>query len=44
MAFPMERLRKPLQEIEARVIELRKIVGLEHRQKHFRSKLSGGEQ
>ncbi len=44
VAFPMEWLRKAPQEIEKRVFELIKIVGLEHREKHFPSQLSGGEQ
>lgn len=44
VAFPMEWKRKPTQEIEARVTELIKTVGLEHRLKHFPSQLSGGEQ
>jgi putative ABC transport system ATP-binding protein len=44
VAFPMEWLRKPPQEIETRVAELVKTVGLEHRVKHFPSQLSGGEQ
>jgi putative ABC transport system ATP-binding protein len=44
VAFPMEWLRKPSQEVEKRVIELIKTVGLEHRENHFPSQLSGGEQ
>ena len=44
VAFPMEWLRKPTEEIEPRVAELIKTVGLEHRLKHFPSQLSGGEQ
>ncbi len=40
----MEWLRKPSQEVEKRVIELIKTVGLEHRENHFPSQLSGGEQ
>ena len=44
VAFPLEWTRKPTQEIEARVAELIKKVGLEHRLKHFPSQLSGGEQ
>lgn len=44
VAFPMEWMRKPTEEIEARVNELIKTVGLEHRMKHFPSQLSGGEQ
>jgi putative ABC transport system ATP-binding protein len=44
VAFPMEWTRKPDQEIEKRVKELLKTVGLEHRANHFPSQLSGGEQ
>jgi ABC-type antimicrobial peptide transport system, ATPase component len=44
VAFPMEWTRRPPQEIEVRVAELVKLVGLEHRLKHFPSQLSGGEQ
>ena len=44
VAFPMEWTQKPLEEIEARVNELIKLVGLEHRENHFPSQLSGGEQ
>jgi len=44
VAFPMEWTRKPTREIEIRVTELIKTVGLEHRQNHFPSQLSGGEQ
>jgi len=44
VAFPMEWTRKHSQEIETRVAELVAMVGLEHRQKHFPSQLSGGEQ
>ena len=44
VAFPMEWLRKPDLQIEERVIELLKIVGLKHRANHFPSQLSGGEQ
>ena len=44
VAFPMEWLRKPFREVEKRVIELIKTVSLEHRENHFPSQLSGGEQ
>jgi putative ABC transport system ATP-binding protein len=44
VAFPMEWQRKPPREIEARVLDLIKMVGLEHRETHFPSQLSGGEQ
>jgi putative ABC transport system ATP-binding protein len=44
VAFPMEWTRKPEQEIEKRVEDLLKTVGLEHRSNHFPSQLSGGEQ
>lgn len=44
VAFPMEWLRKPEQEIEKRVIELLQTVGLENRANHFPAQLSGGEQ
>ena len=44
VAFPMEWLRKPSREVEKRVIELIKTVSLEHRENHFPSQLSGGEQ
>jgi putative ABC transport system ATP-binding protein len=44
VAFPMEWTRKPPQEIETRVTELIKTVGLEQRLKHFPAQLSGGEQ
>jgi putative ABC transport system ATP-binding protein len=44
VAFPMEWARKPEKEIEARVGELLKTVGLEQRSSHFPSQLSGGEQ
>jgi putative ABC transport system ATP-binding protein len=40
----MEWLRKPPREIETRVCELLAMVGLESRQNHFPSQLSGGEQ
>jgi putative ABC transport system ATP-binding protein len=44
VAFPMEWLRKPLDEIETRVTQLLETVGLEQRLNHFPSQLSGGEQ
>ena len=44
VAFPMEWTQKPEKEIEKRVAELLKTVGLEHRANHFPSQLSGGEQ
>jgi putative ABC transport system ATP-binding protein len=44
VAFPMEWIRKPTVEIETRVAQLLKTVGLQHRAKHFPSQLSGGEQ
>jgi putative ABC transport system ATP-binding protein len=44
VAFPMEWLRKPPNEITARVSELLKTVGLENRATHFSAQLSGGEQ
>ncbi len=44
VAFPMEWLRKPAQEIQERVDMLLETVGLKHRETHFPSQLSGGEQ
>jgi putative ABC transport system ATP-binding protein len=44
VAFPMEWTQKPEHEIEKRVEELLKMVGLAHRANHFPSQLSGGEQ
>jgi putative ABC transport system ATP-binding protein len=44
IAFPMEWLRKPGQEIEERIQTLLETVGLQHRATHFPSQLSGGEQ
>ena len=44
VAFPMEWTRKPEGEIEQRVTELLKTVGLDSRANHFPSQLSGGEQ
>jgi len=44
IAFPMEWLRKPQEQIEKRVKELLDVVGLRHRAEHFPFQLSGGEQ
>jgi putative ABC transport system ATP-binding protein len=44
VAFPMEWLRKPPQEIQERVDALLETVGLRHRETHFPAQLSGGEQ
>jgi putative ABC transport system ATP-binding protein len=44
VGFPMEWIRKPAAAVEARVVELLKIVGLQHRANHFPAQLSGGEQ
>ena len=44
VAFPMEWTRKPESEVEQRVDELLKTVGLESRANHFPAQLSGGEQ
>lgn len=44
IAFPMEWLRKPVDEIEKRVGELLRDMNLENRANHFPSQLSGGEQ
>ena len=44
VAFPMEWLRKPVDEIDERVNMLLETVGLSHRANHFPSQLSGGEQ
>jgi putative ABC transport system ATP-binding protein len=44
IAFPMEWSRKPEKEIETRVAELLKTVGLKHRANYFPAQLSGGEQ
>jgi putative ABC transport system ATP-binding protein len=44
VAFPMEWQQKPPQEIESRVVELIKMVGLDQRLRHFPAQLSGGEQ
>jgi putative ABC transport system ATP-binding protein len=44
IAFPMEWTQTPEKEVEKRVEELLKTVGLENRANHFPSQLSGGEQ
>jgi len=44
IAFPMEWLRKPTEDIRKRVDELLSLVGLQHRADHFSFQLSGGEQ
>ena len=44
VAFPMEWTQKAQKEVEERVDELLKTVGLEQRANHFPSQLSGGEQ
>jgi putative ABC transport system ATP-binding protein len=44
IAFSMEWTQTPEKEVEKRVEELLKTVGLEHRANHFPSQLSGGEQ
>lgn len=44
IAFPMEWLRKPQEQIEKRVEELLDVVDLRHRAEHFPFQLSGGEQ
>jgi putative ABC transport system ATP-binding protein len=44
VAFPMEWLRKPENQIEDRTAELLEIVGLRQRAEHFPFQLSGGEQ
>jgi putative ABC transport system ATP-binding protein len=44
VAFPLEWIRKAPDVIEKRVTELIETVGLEHRESHFPSQLSGGEQ
>jgi len=44
IAFPMEWIEKPLEEIEKRIMELLELVGLQSRANHFPSQLSGGEQ
>jgi len=44
VAFPMEWVRKPVKEVQARVRDLLELVGLGHRSEHFPHQLSGGEQ
>jgi putative ABC transport system ATP-binding protein len=44
IAFPMEWTRKPATEVEERVSELLRSLGLQHRENHFPAQLSGGEQ
>jgi putative ABC transport system ATP-binding protein len=44
IAFPMEWLEKPMDEIEKRITELLETVGLLNRANHFPAQLSGGEQ
>jgi putative ABC transport system ATP-binding protein len=44
IAFPMEWIQKPENQITKRVEELLEIVGLQHRAEHFPFQLSGGEQ
>jgi putative ABC transport system ATP-binding protein len=44
IAFPMEWTRKPAKEVEERVNELLKTLGIQHRKNHFPAQLSGGEQ
>lgn len=44
IAFPMEWVRTPHDEIQSRVEELLQIVGLAQRSEHFPFQLSGGEQ
>jgi len=44
IAFPMEWIQKPENQIKKRVEELLEIVGLHHRADHFPFQLSGGEQ
>jgi putative ABC transport system ATP-binding protein len=44
VAFPMEWIQKPRNEIEARVNELLRTVDVAHRKDHFPFQLSGGEQ
>lgn len=44
IAFPMEWVKKPAKEIEERVVTLLDHLGIRHRENHFPSQLSGGEQ
>jgi len=44
IAFPMEWAKKPAQEVEKRVVTLLDSLGIRHRENHFPSQLSGGEQ
>ncbi len=44
VAFPMEWLRKPTEDIHKRVNDLLDMVGLQNRTEHFPHQLSGGEQ
>jgi len=44
VAFPMEWIKKPVEEIEVRVAKLLQTLGVEHRRNHFPVQLSGGEQ
>ena len=44
VAFPMEWVRNPVKEVQARVKDLLELVGLDHRSEHFPHQLSGGEQ
>lgn len=44
IAFPMEWTRKPATEVEERVSELLRSLGIQHRENHFPAQLSGGEQ
>jgi putative ABC transport system ATP-binding protein len=44
VAFPMEWTHKPDVDVEKRVVELLRVVGLQNRANHFPSQLSGGEQ
>ena len=44
VAFPMEWTRKPVKQIDVRVLELLETLGVQHRANHFPAQLSGGEQ